>query len=157
MTCRPTNRVIIEGVDQAIAAVLQFLIVLGYMFYHVVAAHAGHVDSPALHRDSHDVVEPPFRTDVAGVIRGDLRTECDSSTTILSGIRQIKAYTVEPQALETFDKASRLVGEKHMTVMRGQSLVWPGVSFIAESGHHSDGCLWRVVGAARRSFREKES
>ena len=52
----------------------------------------------------------------------------------LSGIRQIKAYTVEPQALDTFDKASRKVGEKHMTVMRGQSLVWPGVSFIAESG-----------------------
>ena len=29
-----TDRVIIEGVDQAIAAVLQFLIMAGYMFYH---------------------------------------------------------------------------------------------------------------------------
>ena len=52
----------------------------------------------------------------------------------LAGIRQIKAYTVEPKALETFDKASRKVGEKHMNVMRGQAIVWPAVSFIAESG-----------------------
>jgi ABC-type multidrug transport system fused ATPase/permease subunit len=52
----------------------------------------------------------------------------------LAGIRQIKAYTVEPKALETFDKASRKLGEKHMSVMRGQAVVWPAVSFIAESG-----------------------
>src|SRR4029434_6107288 len=52
----------------------------------------------------------------------------------LAGIRQIKAYTVEPQALESFDEASRKVGEKHRNVLRGQALVWPGVSFIAESG-----------------------
>ena len=29
-----TNRVIIEGIDQAIASILQFLIVMGYMLYH---------------------------------------------------------------------------------------------------------------------------
>ncbi len=52
----------------------------------------------------------------------------------LAGIRQIKAYTVEPKALATFDQASRKVGEKHLTVMRGQAIVWPAVSFIAESG-----------------------
>jgi ABC-type multidrug transport system fused ATPase/permease subunit len=52
----------------------------------------------------------------------------------LAGIRQIKAYTVEPKALDTFDKASRKAGEKHMNVMRGQAIVWPAVSFIAESG-----------------------
>ena len=52
----------------------------------------------------------------------------------LAGIRQIKAYTVEPRALETFGEASRKVGEKHLSVMRGQAIVWPAVSFIAESG-----------------------
>ena len=41
---------------------------------------------------------------------------------------------MEPQALSDFDEASRLVGDKHMDVMKGQAIVWPAVSFIAESG-----------------------
>lgn len=128
-----TNRVIIEGVDQAIAAALQFLIVLGYMFWHswqltlvtllplpfigVITAWWSRRSEP-LWRDSSEA------TSALNAILHDN----------LSGIRQIKAYTVEPQALETFDKASRKVGETTMTVMRGQAVVWPGVSFIAESG-----------------------
>jgi ABC-type multidrug transport system fused ATPase/permease subunit len=67
----------------------------------------------------------------------------------LAGIRQIKAYTVEPEALETFDKASRKVGEKHMSVMRGQAVVWPAVSFIAESGiilMVAFGAWWTLAG-----------
>jgi ATP-binding cassette subfamily B protein len=128
-----TNRVIIEGVDQAIAAVLQFLIVMGYMLWHswqltlvtlvplpfiaVLTAWWSRRSEP-LWRESSEA------TSALNAILHDN----------LSGIRQIKAYTVEPQALESFDKASRKVGEKTMTVMRGQSLVWPGVSFIAESG-----------------------
>ncbi|NQX02903.1 hypothetical protein HQ447_19775, partial [bacterium] len=128
-----TNRVIIEGVDQAIAAVLQFLIVMGYMFWHswqltlvtlvplpfiaLITAWWSRRSEP-LWRESSEA------TSALNAILHDN----------LSGIRQIKAYTVEPQALESFDKASRKVSEKTMTVMRGQSLVWPGVSFIAESG-----------------------
>ena len=41
---------------------------------------------------------------------------------------------MEPQALADFDEASRRVGDKHMEVMKGQAVVWPAVSFIAESG-----------------------
>ncbi|MES2922507.1 MAG: ABC transporter ATP-binding protein [Verrucomicrobiota bacterium] len=128
-----TNRIIIEGVDQAIAAVLQFLIVVGYMFYHswqltlvtlIPLPFIGLITTWWSRRS-----EPMWResSDATSALNAILHDN-------LSGIRQIKAYTVEPQALESFDKASRLVGEKHMTVMRGQSLVWPGVSFIAESG-----------------------
>ncbi|RYD35807.1 MAG: ABC transporter ATP-binding protein, partial [Verrucomicrobiaceae bacterium] len=128
-----TNRVIIEGVDQAIAAILQFLIVLGYMFWHswqltlvtLIPLPFIAVLTAWWSRRS----EPMWResSEATSALNAILHDN-------LSGIRQIKAYTVEPQALETFDKASRKVGEKHMTVMRGQSLVWPGVSFIAESG-----------------------
>lgn len=128
-----TNRVIIEGVDQAIAAILQFLIVLGYMFWHswqltlvtLIPLPFIAILTTWWSRRS----EPMWResSEATSALNAILHDN-------LSGIRQIKAYTVEPQALETFDKASRLVGEKHMTVMRGQSLVWPGVSFIAESG-----------------------
>lgn len=128
-----TNRVIIEGVDQAIAAILQFLIVLGYMFWHswqltlvtLVPLPFIAIITTWWSRRS----EPMWResSEATSALNAILHDN-------LSGIRQIKAYTVEPQALETFDKASRKVGEKHMTVMRGQSMVWPGVSFIAESG-----------------------
>ncbi|RYD33462.1 MAG: ABC transporter ATP-binding protein, partial [Verrucomicrobiaceae bacterium] len=128
-----TNRVIIEGVDQAIAAILQFLIVLGYMFWHswqltlvtLVPLPFIAIITTWWSKRS----EPMWResSEATSALNAVLHDN-------LSGIRQIKAYTVEPQALETFDKASRKVGEKHMTVMRGQSMVWPGVSFIAESG-----------------------
>lgn len=128
-----TNRVIIEGVDQAIAAILQFLIVLGYMFWHswqltlVTLIPLPFIAILTTWWSKRS--EPMWResSEATSALNAILHDN-------LSGIRQIKAYTVEPQALETFDKASRLVGEKHMTVMRGQSLVWPGVSFIAESG-----------------------
>ncbi len=128
-----TNRIIIEGVDQAVAAVLQFLIVSGYMFYLswqltlVTLAPLPIIGlltawwsrkSESMWRESSEA------TSALNAILHDN----------LSGIRQIKAYTVEPQALESFGEASRKVGEKQMVVMRGQSVVWPGVSLIAESG-----------------------
>jgi ATP-binding cassette, subfamily B, bacterial len=128
-----TNRVIIEGVDQAIAAILQFLIVVAYMFYFswqltlvtLIPLPFIALITTWWSRRS----EPLWRasSEASSALNAILHDN-------LAGIRQIKAYTVEPQALETFDQASRKVGEKHMTVMRGQSLVWPSVSFIAESG-----------------------
>jgi ATP-binding cassette subfamily B protein/subfamily B ATP-binding cassette protein MsbA len=128
-----TNRVMIEGVDQAIAALLQFLIVLGYMFWHswqltlvtlIPLPFIAMITTWWSRRS-----EPMWResSEASSALNAILHDN-------LSGIRQIKAYTVEPKALDTFDKASRKVGEKTMTVMRGQALVWPGVSFIAESG-----------------------
>jgi ATP-binding cassette, subfamily B, bacterial len=127
------NRVIIEGVDQAIAAILQFIIVIAYMFYHswqlalitlIPLPLIGMITTWWSRRS-----EPMWResSEATSALNAVLHDN-------LSGIRQIKAYTVEPQALQNFDKASQKVGEKHMNVMRGQSLVWPGVSFIAESG-----------------------
>jgi ATP-binding cassette subfamily B protein/subfamily B ATP-binding cassette protein MsbA len=128
-----TNRVIIDGVDIAIAAFFQFLAVLGYMFW--------------LSWKLTLVTLLPFPFIAVLTVWWSRRSEpmwresSEASSALnailhdnLAGIRQIKAYTGEPHALETFDEASRKAGEKHLTVMRGQSLVWPGVSFIAESG-----------------------
>jgi ATP-binding cassette, subfamily B, bacterial len=127
------DRVMIEGVDQALAALLQFLIVLGYMFYFsweltlvtlLPLPFIGLITTWWAKRS-----EPMWRasSEASSALNAILHDN-------LAGIRQIKAYTVEPKALDTFDKASRKVGEKHMTVMRGQAIVWPAVSFIAESG-----------------------
>jgi ATP-binding cassette subfamily B protein/subfamily B ATP-binding cassette protein MsbA len=128
-----TNRVIIDGVDLAVAALLQFAVVLGYMFwlswkltlvtlipFPLIAALTAWWSRRS---------EPMWRES----------SEANSALNALlhdnlAGIRQIKAYTGEPQALESFGEASRHLGEKQMTVMRGQSVVWPAVSFIAESG-----------------------
>jgi ATP-binding cassette subfamily B protein len=127
------DRVIIDGVDQALAALLQFLIVMGYMLYHswqltlvtlLPLPFIGILTTWWSRRS-----EPMWRasSEASSALNAILHDN-------LAGIRQIKAYTVEPKALETFDKASRILGEKHMSVMRGQAVVWPAVSFIAESG-----------------------
>lgn len=128
-----TNRIIIEGVDQAIAALLQFIMVLGYMFWFsweltlvtLIPLPLIAVLTTWWSRRS----EPMWResSEANSALNAILHDN-------LSGIRQIKAYTVEPEALENFDKASRNASDKTMTVMSGQAFVWPSVSFIAESG-----------------------
>ena len=127
------DRVMIEGVDQALAALLQFLIILGFMFWQswqltlvtlLPLPFIGLLTNWWARRS-----EPMWRasSEASSALNAVLHDH-------LAGIRQIKAYTVEPEALATFDKASRKVGEKHLSVMRGQAVVWPAVSFIAESG-----------------------
>lgn len=127
------DRVMIEGVDQALAALLQFLIIAGYMCWHsweltlvtlLPLPIIGLLTAWWSRRS-----EPLWRasSEASSALHAVLHDQ-------LAGIRQIKAYTVEPEALATFDKASRKVGEKHLSVMRGQTVVWPTVSFIAESG-----------------------
>jgi ATP-binding cassette, subfamily B, bacterial len=127
------DRVVIEGIDQALAAALQFLIVLGYLVYH------------SWQLALVTLLPLPF----IGIIttwwsrrsEAKWRASSEASSALnallhdnLAGIRQIKAYTVEPQALEQFDQASRKVGDAHRDVMKGQAIVWPSVSLIAESG-----------------------
>lgn len=128
-----TDRMIVETIDQAIPAVLQFLIMAGWMFYNswelalVTLAPLpviGIITTLYSKR-----AEPRWResSEASAALNSLLHDN-------LSGIRQIKAYTVEPEALDRFDAASRHVGDKHMRVMKGQALVWPGVSLLAESG-----------------------
>ena len=143
-----TNRVIIEGIDQAIAAILQFFIVIAWMCYFswqltlvtlMPLPFIAIITTWWTKR-----AEPKWResSEASSALNALLHDN-------LSGIRQIKAYTVEPEALEGFDKASRKVGEKHMNVMRGQSIVWPSVSLLAESGiilMFAFGAWWTLQG-----------
>ena len=128
-----TDRVIVETIDQTIPALLQFFIMAGWMFYKswelalVTLAPLpiiGLITTIYSRR-----AEPRWResSEASAALNALLHDN-------LAGIRQIKAYTVEPEALDRFDAASRHVGEKHMRVMKGQALVWPGVSLLAESG-----------------------
>ena len=128
-----TNRVIVEGLDQALAAVLQFLIVLGYLLYHsweltlVVLIPLPFIGLLTAWWSKKAEPKWTASSEASSALNAILHDN-------LAGIRQIKAYTVEPQALSDFDEASQKVGDKHMDVMKGQAIVWPAVSFIAESG-----------------------
>jgi ATP-binding cassette subfamily B protein/subfamily B ATP-binding cassette protein MsbA len=127
------DRVLIEGTDTALAAVLQFLIIVGYMFYHsweltlVTLAPLPLIGILTAWWSRR--AEPKWRESSAS--SSALNAVLHDN---LSGIRQIKAYTVEPKALDDFDRASKKLGEKNLDVMKGQAIVWPAVSLIAESG-----------------------
>lgn len=128
-----TNKVVLEGLDQALAAVLQFLIVLGYMLYHsweltlVVLVPLPFIGLLTAWWSKKAEPKWTASSEASSALNAILHDN-------LAGIRQIKAYTVEPQALSDFDEASQLVGDRQMDVMKGQAIVWPAVSFIAESG-----------------------
>jgi ATP-binding cassette subfamily B protein/subfamily B ATP-binding cassette protein MsbA len=142
------DRVIIEGIDQALAAALQFLIVLAYLFFH------------SWQLTLVTLIPLPL----IGIIttwwsrksEAKWRASSEASSALnallhdnLAGIRQIKAYTVEPEALQQFDNASRKVGQAHQDVMKGQAIVWPSVSLIAESGiilMVAFGAWWTIEG-----------
>ena len=127
------DRVLIEGTDTALAAVLQFLIIVGYMLYHsweltlVTLAPLPLIGILTAWWSRR--AEPKWRESSAA--SSALNAVLHDN---LSGIRQIKAYTVEPKALDDFDRASKKLGEKNLDVMKGQAIVWPAVSLIAESG-----------------------
>ena len=127
------DRVLIEGTDTALASVLQFLIIVGYMLWHsweltlVTLAPLPFIG--ILTAWWSRKAEPKWResSEASSALNAVLHDN-------LAGIRQIKAYTVEPKALEDFEQASQKLGEKHLDVMKGQAIVWPTVSLIAESG-----------------------
>jgi ATP-binding cassette, subfamily B, bacterial len=127
------DRVIVDVLDQSIAAVLQFLIVISYMLYHsweltlVTLAPLPFIGLLTIWYSRYSEPLWSESSKASSALNSLLHDN-------LSGIRQIKAYTVEPEALDRFRNASSQVGEKHMKVMRGNSIVWPMVSLLAESG-----------------------
>jgi ATP-binding cassette subfamily B protein/subfamily B ATP-binding cassette protein MsbA len=128
-----TDRVIVETIDQTIPAILQFFIMAAWMFHQswelTLVTLAPLPVIGVITTIYSKRAEPRWResSEASAALNALLHDN-------LAGIRQIKAYTVEPEALDRFDAASRHVGEKHRRVMKGQAIVWPGVSLLAESG-----------------------
>jgi len=142
------DRVIVEGIDQALTAVLQFSVVVGYMVHQswqLTLVTLAPIPFIALITGWYSRrSEPLWResSEATSALNSLLHDN-------LSGIRQIKAYTVEPEALDRFEAASRKVGEKLMRVMKAQAVIWPGVSFLAESGiilMVASGAWWTLHG-----------
>lgn len=144
-----TDRVIVEAIDQALPALIQFAAIAAWMFYFswqlTLVTLAPLPIIGLITTIYYKRAEPRWRE--SSQASADLNALLHDN---LAGIRQIKAYTVEPEALDRFDAASRRVGEKHMRVMKGQAIVWPAVSLLAESGivlMLGCGAWWYLEGA----------
>ncbi len=127
------DRMIVETIDQTVPAILQFFIIMVWMFtksWELTLVTMAPLPFIAVITTLYSKkAEPRWKeSSEAGASLNALLHDN------LAGIRQIKAYTVEPEALSRFDVASRNVGEKHMKVMKGQAIVWPVVSLLAQSG-----------------------
>lgn len=105
------DRVIVEGLDQALAAILQFLIVLGYLLYH------------SWELTLVTLLPLPFIGALTAwwskKAESKWRASSEASSALnailhdnLAGIRQIKAYNVEPQALSDFDETHLTEGKR---------------------------------------------
>ena len=127
------DRVIVEGLDTALAAILQFTLILAALFFQdwklalVTIAPLPIIAVITFYYSRFS--EPRWResSEASAALHSQLH---DS----LSGIRQIKVYTDEPEALTRFEEASHSSRRKYMRVMKGQAIVWPGISMLAECG-----------------------
>jgi len=127
------ERVIVEGIDQGLSGVLQLVIVLTYMFsQHVGMTLITLAPMPF-------VALATWLYSRKNEARYQEAKEASSELNSLlhdniAGIRQIKAYTVEPEELERFEETSGEVHRTQMKVAKANAVTWPAVSLIAESG-----------------------
>jgi ATP-binding cassette subfamily B protein/subfamily B ATP-binding cassette protein MsbA len=127
------ERVLIDGVEQGLVAALQIMIVGSWMFWH----------SPGLAAIS--MIPIPFLA--AGALyytltaRGrykDVRKATSEMNSLLhdniSGIRQIKAYGMEEDEHQRFNRYSDHLRRSTLKVMRAWSFYNPSMSYIAALG-----------------------
>ena len=127
------ERVIIQGIDQGLSGIIQILVILGFMLYQhvgltlvtlapmpivaIITALYSRYGAPRYQRVS----------EASATMNASLHDA-------LGGIRQIKAYTVEPEKLVEFSEKSEEVRAAQMHVVRANAITWPAVSLVAESG-----------------------
>ena len=127
------EKVIVESIDQALSGILQFLIVLGYLLHlHVGLTLVTLAPMPL-------VALATWIYSRKNESRYRAASEASSALNSMlhdniAGIRQIKAYTVEPQELLRFDRTSARVRLAQLSVAKANAMTWPGVSLIAEAG-----------------------
>ena len=127
------EKVIIQGIDQGLSGVIQIAVILAFMFYqHVGLTLVTLAPMPlvALVTWLYSKFGAPRYTRVAEA-SADLNASLHDN---LAGIRQIKAYTVEPEKLLEFSEKSDEVRAAEMHVVRANAVTWPTVSLVAESG-----------------------
>jgi ATP-binding cassette, subfamily B, bacterial len=142
------ERVIIEGIDQGLSGALQFAIVFTYLcMQHWGLALLSVAPLPIVAIATmiyQRYAEPRYKA--SSEASSELNSLLHDN---IAGIRQIKAYTIEPQELARFDAKSHKVQRTHMSVVKANAAIWPFVSLVAESGvvlTIAFGTYWIITG-----------
>ena len=127
------ERVLIDGVEQGLIAVLQIGVVGGWMFYNNPAlAVTGMIPLPFLAAGAY------WYTSTARGRYKDVRNATSEMNSMLhdniSGIRQIKAYGMEQPELDRFNSFSNRLRTATLRVMRAWSFYNPSMNFIGAAG-----------------------
>jgi ABC-type multidrug transport system fused ATPase/permease subunit len=127
------ERVLIDGVEQGTIALLQVVVVLGWMLYKSpVMALVAASPVPLL-----AVGALAYTLTARSRYRGQRKAASAMNAILhdnLSGIRQIKTYTSEAREHERFTAASRRLAEATLVVMRAWAIYNPSMTFLTSCG-----------------------
>ncbi len=127
------ERVLIDGIEQGLVAVLQIAIIAGVMFYmDAQLAAIALLPIPLL------IVGATIYTRTAHKRYQGVRQATSAMNSLLhdniAGIRQIKAYTMERAEHERFNRSSDRVRQASLVVMRAWAIYNPGMTFLGATG-----------------------
>ena len=130
------QRLILEGIDQALMAVLQIVLVIGYLV-SIQPRMAGLMLVPipvivALVAWYTRAADP--RATEASVAAGGVGSVLGDS---IGGVRQIKLFAVENDRADHFRAASMRLQAASMSMIRLNAVVWPGATLMTE--------VWMIV------------
>ena len=129
-----TERILVDGIEQGLVAVLQILIVAGFLFFRSpILALAACAPFPLL------ALGAWLYTRHASHRYKKLRAATGEMNSMLhdniAGIRQIKSYAAEDDELKNFNQSSANVREANLTVMKAWALYSPSMSFFNSIGY----------------------
>lgn len=127
------ERVLIDGIEQGLVAVLQIVIVASFMFYaDPTLAWASMAPIPFL------MLGAVLYTKSARERHRSVRKASSSLNSLLhdnvSGMRQIKAYAMEREEHERFNHTSGALKEASLHLMKVWSIYRPSMSFFKDVG-----------------------
>lgn len=128
-----TQRVILDGIDQAVPAILQIILTVGVMFWlHPKLALVALLPVPFIAAGGGMYarwVRP--RADQVRESAGALNSLLHDN---IAGIRQIKTYTLEPQKQQEFDRSSSEYRKQQTKLQRAWAAYGPGMGFLGDIG-----------------------
>ncbi len=127
------ERVLIDGVEQGLVAVLQILIVASFMFYtDATLTWTSMIPLPLL------MLGAVLYTKSARERHRRVRKASSGLNSLLhdnvSGMRQIKAYAMEQEEHERFNDSSRSLKDATLHLMHVWSIYRPSMSFLKDTG-----------------------
>lgn len=138
MTCvsedvQSMERVLIDGIEQGVVALLQILIVGAMMFViNPALTWAALIPIPLLFVGAWIYTRGRKRYSELRQATGDMNSLLHDN---IAGIRQIKAYALEESEHRQFNLASSAVRKANLRVMRAWSFYKPSMTFFNSLGH----------------------